>query len=95
MQKQIKKYKRQAKKSKTIGVEAETQVDLMATISVPTQTDPVEQLFEAREYALTVEIQSWKSTAAQYKNDIRRTEERASTTIFGYVESIDVMRLSM
>ena len=31
---------------------------------------------------------------AQYKNEIRRTEEKASTTIFGYVERIDVMRLS-
>ena len=30
---------------------------------------------------------------AQYKNEIRRTEERASTTIFGYVERMDVMRL--
>lgn len=50
-------------------------------------------MFEAQEYALTAKIQSWKYTAAQYKNDIRRTEERASTTIFGYVEHMNVMRL--
>lgn len=68
-------------------------MDLTATTSAATQTDPVERLFEDREYALIVEIQSWKSIAAQYKNEIRRTEERASTTIFGYVEHIDVMRL--
>jgi len=50
-------------------------------------------LFEDWEYALIAEIQSYKSTTAHYKNEIRRTEERASTTIFGYVERMDVMRL--
>jgi len=61
--------------------------------SADTQTDLINQLFEDQEYALTTEVQDWKSIAAQYKNEIRRTEKRASTTIFGYVERMDVMRL--
>ena len=67
----MKKYKQQARKSKTIGVETETQTDQVAITSAATQTDPVERLFEDREHALTVEVQTWKSTATQYKNEIR------------------------
>jgi hypothetical protein len=93
MQKRMKKYKQQARKSKAIGVEAETQMDQVAITSAATQTDPVERLFEDREYALMVEVQTWKSTVAQYQNEVRRTQERASTTIFEYVERIDIMRL--
>lgn len=93
MQKWIKKYKRQANNSKAIGVEAGTQVDQIVTTSAATQIDPVETLFEDWEYALTAYVQTWKYIVAQYKNEIRRTQERASTTIFGYVEHIDIMRL--
>ena len=71
MQKRINKYKRRARKSKVVMVEAENEMD------------PIEQLFEARDYALMAKLQTWKSTVAQYKNEIKRTEERASTTIFG------------
>ena len=39
------------------------------------------------------ELQTWKSTAAQYKNEIKRTEEKASATIFKYVEHMDIMKL--
>jgi len=38
-------------------------------------------------------VQTWKSTAAQYQNEVKRTQERASATIFEYVECIDIMRL--
>ena len=44
MQKKINKYKLRARKSKVIEVEAET------------KTDPIEQLFEAREYALMAKL---------------------------------------
>jgi len=50
--------KRHAKNSKATVVEEETQVDHIATTSVSTQTDPVEQLFEDREYALMAKVQT-------------------------------------
>ena len=93
MQKQLRKHKRQARKAKTIRVDVEIQTNQIVMTSADTQTDLINQLFEDQEYALTTEVQDWKSIAAQYKNEIRRTEKRASTTIFGYVERMDVMRL--
>ena len=89
----MKKYKKQTRKSKAIGVETETQTDQVAITSAATQTDPVERLFEDREHALMAEVQTWKSTVTQYKKEIRRTQEQASTTIFEYVERIDIMRI--
>ena len=50
-------------------------------------------MFEDHEYALTAEVQTWKPTAAEYKNEVMITPERASKTIFEYVECIDIMRL--
>jgi hypothetical protein len=52
----MKKYKKKARKPKTIGVETETQMDQEAITSVATQTDPVERLFEDRDHALTVKV---------------------------------------
>ena len=52
------KYKRCAKKSQATVVKAGTQVDKISTTFAATQTDLVEQLFEDREYALTVEVQT-------------------------------------
>jgi hypothetical protein len=66
MQMWMKKYKHQDKKSKAIRVETKTQVDQATITSAATQTDLVERLFEDRERALTAEVQTWKSTAAQY-----------------------------
>ena len=74
-------------------VEAETQVDEVETTSVATQTDPIEYLFEGREFSLTAKVQTWKSTVVRYQNEVKRAQERASTTIFEYVEHIDIMRL--
>ena len=93
MQERMKKYKQQARNSKAIGIETKNQMEQVAITSAATQTDPIEQLFEYHEHALTVEVQTWKSIAAQYQNEVRRTQERASTTIFEYVEHIDIMRL--
>lgn len=73
--------------------ESGTQVDEVATTSVATQTDPIEYLFEGREFSLSAKVQTWKSTAAQYQNEAKRAQERASTTIFEYVECIDIMGL--
>jgi hypothetical protein len=87
------KYKNKDRKSKTRGVEIETQTDQASITSAATQTDSVERLFEYCEHALMVKVQTWKSTAAQYQNEIRRTQEQASTTIFEYVERINIMRL--
>jgi hypothetical protein len=93
MQKRMKKYKKQAQNSKAIGVEIETQMDQVAITSTATQTDSVEQLFEDREHVLMVKMKNWKSIVAQYQNEIKITQERASTSIFEYVERIDIMRL--
>lgn len=68
-------------------------MDQIVTTSAANQTDLIEQLFEDREYALMAKVQSWKSIAAQYQNEVRRTQERASTIIFEYLECIDIMRL--
>ena len=40
-----------------------------------------------------VKMKNWKSIVAQYQNEIKITQERASTSIFEYVERIDIMRL--
>ena len=69
----MKKYKKQAQNSKAIGVEIETQMDQVAITSDATQIDPVERLFEDHENALMIKVQTWKSTAAQYQNEIKRT----------------------
>ena len=93
LQEWMKKYKKKSRKSKTIGVETKTHTDQVAITSAATQTDPIERLFEDREHALMSEVQTWKYTATQYQNEVRRTQEQASTTIFEYVEHIDIMRL--
>jgi len=93
LKKQVKKYKWRAKKPKATMAEAETQVDEVETTSIATQTDPIENLFEGSEFSLTAEVQTWKSTVVRYQNEVKKAQERASTTIFQYVEHIDIMRL--
>lgn len=75
MKQKIKKYKQQARKSKAIGLEAKTQMDQVAITSAATQTDPVERLFEDREYALMAKVKTWKYTTTRYQNEVRRTQE--------------------
>lgn len=90
---QVKKHKRWAKKPKPTTTEARMQVEEVATTSIATQIDPIEYFFEGREFSLSAEVQTWKSTAARYQNEAKRAQERASMAIFEYVERIDIMRL--
>jgi len=57
--------------------EAATQMDDVPTTSATTQTDPIENLFEGREFALTTKIQTWKSTATHYHNEVKRVQEQS------------------
>jgi len=72
---------------------AETYVDNVVTTSVAIQMDPIEHFFKGCEFSLIVEVQTWKSTATRYQNEVKRAQEHASKAKFEYVECIDILRL--
>lgn len=92
LKKKARKYKWKVLKPNVEVSSTTIHTDDVPTTSIATQTSPVEQLFEAREFFLVAEIQKWKSITNKQRKEIERVQEYAVEVFTEYADQLDRAR---